>query len=250
MTFTGTVNPNRGGGLGRDPEPKREFPGRGTTAALIVGFFAAFAVMFTLEEQRRIDDPVLKGQRGEITHASTESLLRETNLARALKLIDGAAPKGSTLESLRITPTDVGATVAHPDGRRFDMRIDAAFALTQERNGAARPSGPKATEVDPATPAKLLVTTERKLKLQPRHLDYVLLSPANAGQDEPYWGMYYSEPPLDNDATAAFDGTDVRLIGEPSAAQRKLMADQKRQQDELMAQMEARRKQILEAAGQ
>lgn len=233
MTFLGAP-------AGRPSGSERGFPGALATALMIVAFFAVLGVWFAAEEQRRLDDPVLKAERGEITITSPESLLREPNVARALTLIERAAPDGSTVESLRLTPTQINASVAHPDGRRVDMVIDPALELSKEESGAVRGQGPEASEIDPALPAQLIDRTQRKLRLQPADLDYVTLTVGSI-DGEASWGLYYSEPPLDNDATAAFDGSDLRLLGTPSAAQRKAERDRQAAQQQLMDEMAQRR---------
>lgn len=232
MTFTTRIQPS---GLG-SPEPSR-FPGALATGLMILLFFVALGVMFAREEQRRLDDPVLQAQRGEVTVASAGSLLQEANVAKALALLEGAAPAGSKVQSLRLTPTDIQGTLAHPNGRQVNVRIDAGLNLTSQRSGGVRPTGPAASEIDPAIPAKLIARAERKLKLKPADLDYVLLT---VFSDEPMWGLYYSEPPLDNDATAAFDGSDLRLLGTPSAADRKAEREREAAQERLKNEMEQR----------
>lgn len=204
---------------------QREFPGRGAVALMIVVFFALQGLMFAREEQRRLSDPVLKGQRGEITYRSPESLLQEQNIAKALKLIEGAVPKGSVVQSLRLTPVDINATLAERNGREHRVSVDLAFKLSEQTGNAERPTGPKFSEIDPARPAKLIATAQSKLGLQPKDLDYVLLQ---GSSDPPTWGIYYSEPPLDNDAIAEFDGSDLRIIGTPSAKVRKAQRDAER----------------------
>lgn len=244
MTFTlSTAGPQRG---------DDGFPGPLAAALMILAFFGALGVYFAVEEQRRLDDPVLKAERGEITITSPESLIAERKLATALTLIERAAPAGSTVESLRLTPTLINASVAHPDGRRYDMAIDPALELTQAESGAVRGEGPQASEIDPALPSQLIDRTERKLRLKPADLDYVTLTVSGA-DGEPSWGLYYAEPPLDNDATAAFDGTDLRLLGTPSAAQRQAERDREAEHEALLQQMAERRAgledRLREAAG-
>lgn len=200
-----------------DEEAAEAWPGAAATAVMIAVFFIGLAAMFALEERRRLDDPVLKGQRGEITTLSPQSLVREEHFARALAAVGAAVPAGSRVQSLRLTPLELRATLAGPDGRQFDLTVDAGHELTERTGGGVRPTGPAPRAIDPALPLELVTRAEQRLRLQPRHLDYVLLSVVG---DEPAWGLYYAEPPLDNDATAAFDGSDLRIIGTPPAAAR------------------------------
>ena len=210
MTFIAT----RTSGRSVDPDQARPWPGPAATALLIATFFALLTAMFVVEERRRLADPVLKGQRGEVTSASAESLLRAERLGRALTLIGAAGPAGSTVESLRLTPTAINAVIAEPNGRRHSVDIDLALALTKQESGAVRGEGPQAAEIDASMPTRLIDRARRNFGLKPGDLDYVLLSARSGQPGKATWGLYYSEPPLDNDLTADFDGSNLRVIGQ------------------------------------
>lgn len=196
-----------------------------TIRLFVVAFFAAFAVLFTAEERHRLNDPVQKASRGEITAASGESLLRATNLRKALTAAKAKVPSNVTVESVRITPSRIDITVAQPDGAQFELAVDPSMEVQKDDYPAAEPEGIPFSKIPTAVPERLLGTIERKLGLKPADLDYLLL---NTGKDfegdrDDSWGAYYSKPPLNNDATAELNGTDVRLIGTPKAADRARM---------------------------
>lgn len=196
-----------------------------TIRLFVLVFFAAFAVLFTAEERHRLNDPVQKASRGEITAASGESLLRAANLRKALTAAQAEVPRNVTVESVRITPSRVDLTVAQPDGAQYELAVDPSMKVQKDDYPAAEPEGIPFSKIPAAVPERLLGTIERKLGLRPANLDYLLL---NTGKDfdgdrDDSWGAYYSKPPLNNDATAELDGTDVRLIGTPKAADRAQM---------------------------
>lgn len=196
-----------------------------TIRLFVVAFFAAFAVLFTAEERHRLNDPAQKASRGEITAGSGDSLLRATNLRKALTAAQAEVPRNVTVESVRITPSRVDLTVAQPDGAQYELAVDPSMTVQKDDYPAAEPEGIPFSKIPTAVPERLLGTIERKLGLKPANLDYVLL---NTGKDfegdrDDSWGAYYSKPPLNNDATAELDGTDVRLIGTPKAADRARM---------------------------
>ncbi|MEH3052883.1 MAG: hypothetical protein PGN13_02605 [Patulibacter minatonensis] len=188
-----------------------------------LAFFAVFAFVFVTEEQRRLDDPVQKAARGEISVVGRDSLFDPARLGRALAGVERQSPRGGTVESIRLTPASMDVVVARPDGAQFEFNVDAALKVTKDDYTAGAPEGLPFSRIEATVPAKLLRVSERKLGLKPAHLDYVLLNTSRSsfdGSRDDSWGAYYSEPPLDNDATAELDGTDVRLIGTPDAKTR------------------------------
>ncbi|MBO9532666.1 MAG: hypothetical protein J7513_06815 [Solirubrobacteraceae bacterium] len=217
---TSFTPPSPGPQLGH---PTRWQIGPWTIRLFVALFIAAFVVVFNAEEQRRLDDPVERAARGEVTVQSSESLLQADQFETALDAAEGAAPDGATVESIRLTPTRVDITVAQRDGARFSIGVDPAFRVTKNDAGAAEPAGLPFERVPTAVPARLVRTIEGKLGLKPADLDYLLLNTGKSsfdGKRTDSWGAYYSKPPLKNDAMAALDGTDVRLIGTPDAKTR------------------------------
>lgn len=188
-------------------------------------FFAAFALIFIREEHRRMNDPVEKAQRGEITTTSGDSLLKHQNLTKALAAAKAKAPAEATIESLRITPSRIDITVAQSDGAQWELAVDPSFKVTKDTYPASEPEGLPFSKIPTGVPERLVKSIQAKLHLQPQNLDYVLLNPRKdfEGKRDDEWGAYYSKPPLHNDATAALNGSDVRLIGTPDAATRATM---------------------------
>jgi hypothetical protein len=182
---------------------------------------AAIAAVLVTQEQRNVDDPVQRGKRGQITAASSESFLRARRLQQAIDTVIAAAP-GTTITSLRITPTQVNATMHHPDGREESFTVDPALELRRFSTGARRRKGLAPSKIPVGVPNRLVSLAVDRLELQPEDLDYVLLSVFDSPNQPSIvnWGLYYSEPPLDNDAVANLDGTDLRLMGTPDAAAR------------------------------
>ena len=202
-----------------------------TIRLFVIVFFAAFAVLFASEEHRRMNDPKEKASRGEVTLTSGDSLVKTANLRKALNAVKAKSPANATVESLRITPTRVDVTVAQSDGAQFELSVDPSYEVSKDTYPASEPEGLPFSKIPTAVPERLIKTIESKLGLKPADLDYVLLNPRKdfEGKRDDEWGAYYSKPPLHNDATAALDGTDVRLIGTPDAATRKTMRDSARQ---------------------
>lgn len=197
-----------------------------TIRLFVVAFFAAFAVLFSAEEERRMNDPVEKASRGELTPASRESMLKTANLRRALNAVKAQSPAGATVESMRIEPARVDIKVARRDGSQIEFSVDPSFSVDKDDYPASEPQGIPFSRVPVGVPERLIRTIEAKLKLRPANLDYLLLNTRVSsidGKRDDSWGAYYSKPPLNNDATAALNGTDVRLIGTPDAASRAQM---------------------------
>lgn len=208
-----------------------------TIRLFVVLFIAAYAVLFTREEQARLDDPVRQAARGEISSTSSGSLLRETSMRRALSALRTQLPAGGRVESLRLSPTRIDATLSAPDGALTIVSLDPSLTATTVRAGVQQPVGVPLSSIDPSLPTTLLRRAERKLSLKPKDLDYLLLSTARGfdGKRQDRWGLYYSRPLTRNDAAAAFDGTDVRFLGTPDKATR----DAIRRAQELAAQARA-----------
>lgn len=224
---TGTQfgRPADGPQLGQSTQRPWEI-GPWTIRLFVLVFIGAYTAVFMAEEQRRLDDPVLKAERGEVTPTSPESMIRNKNLRRALSTIRRESPRGATVESLRIEPGRVQATVAQSDGAQRQLEVDLSGEVSTREASADEPEGLAFSRIPVEVPERLLRTIEGKLKLRPADLDYILLNPRKqtigSGRDDS-WGVYYSKPPLNNDATAELNGKDVRLLGTPKAAQRAQM---------------------------
>jgi hypothetical protein len=203
-----------------------------TIRLFVVAFFAAFAVVFYGEEQRRLDDPTQKASRGEITASTGDSLIKAANLRRALKAVEQKSPAGATVESIRIEPSRLDVTVAQADGAQFELSVNPAFEVDKDEYPASQPEGLPFSQIPTDVPERLLGTIERKLALKPANLDYIVLNPGKTfeGKRDDNWSAFYSKPPLNNDAIAALNGTDVRLIGTPNAAARAQMRNAARDQ--------------------
>ncbi len=126
---------------------------------------------------------------------------------------------------MRLTPARIDLVVAQPDGAQYELSVDPSYDVDKDDYPASEPEGLSFSRIPADVPERLLGTIERKLNLKPANLDYLVL---NTGKDfegdrDDSWGAYYSKPPLNNDATAELNGTDVRLIGTPKAADRAQM---------------------------
>lgn len=201
-----------------------------TIRLFVLLFIAAFAVLFTTTEQDRLHDPAQRASRGDITYKTADSLIKHGNLTKALAALKAKSPANATVESLRITPTRIDATVAQSDGAQFELSVDPAFKVTKDTYPASEPEGLPFSKIPTAVPERLLATTESKLGLKAADLDYILLNPSTSidGTRDDDWGLYYSKPPLHNDATATLAGKDVRLLGTPDAATRASMRNSAR----------------------
>lgn len=218
--FSGAAGAGGTGALGGAPEPWEIGPWTIRIFALL--FFTAFTLLFVNEEHRRLHDPTQMAARGDITYNSADSLIRQQNLVKAMAAVKAKSPANGTVESLRITPTRIDVTVAQPDGAQWEYEVGPDFKVSKDTYPADEPEGLPFSKIPLAVPQHLLTSVQAKLHLQPANLDYILLNPRKDfdGKRDDEWGAYYSKPPLHNDATAALDGTDVRLIGTPDAATR------------------------------
>ncbi len=197
-----------------------------TIRAFVVLFIAAYVALFSREEQARLDDPVRQAARGEVTAGSTASLLTAAKMRQAFTVLRKEMPAGGRVESLRLAPARIDATLSAPDGALRLVSIDAALQPRTLSAGVQQQAGVPLSSIDPSLPATLLRRAERKLGLKPADLDYLLLSTSRGfdGRRADRWGLYYSRPLARNDAAAAFDGTDVRFLGTPDKATRDAIA--------------------------
>ncbi len=177
--------------------------------------------LFWQARQERLNDPLDQAARGEITAGSPQSFLRSARLRAGLDGIAAKAPRDAAILNLTIAPTELTATLLRADGSELYASVDAALT-TQVRPApnALDGHGLPFASIPADAPERFLRVAGRKLALHSQYLERLSLNVIQSPGQQPYWLATYTHPPLKNEAMAALDGTDVRYVGEPSAAQR------------------------------
>lgn len=177
--------------------------------------------LFWQAREHRFSDPLDQAARGAITAGSPESFLRAARLRAALDGIAAKAPRDAGILNLTLEPTEVSATLLRADGSEMVAFVDAALTTTvRPATNALDGNSLKIASIPAGAPERFLRVASSKLALHSQNLERLSLYAIQSPGQQPYWHAQYTHPPLKNEAMAALDGTDVRYMGEPSAAQR------------------------------
>ncbi|MBJ7328387.1 MAG: hypothetical protein JHC95_00730 [Solirubrobacteraceae bacterium] len=210
-----TIAPDTGLGPRGPYEPGRFALSLFTLAVLVAG-----ALMFVRLENDALDDPVKQAERGEIDARSTAALTTPANFEKALNTIDGELDPGGFIDTLRVAPTRIDATVVQPSGQRENISVNTAFDANSTDFGTGEGEGLQPQDVDTAAPAKIIRVSERKYGLKPENFDYMAINRSRSEGSPTTWSAFWKLPLKDNDITATAQGTDVRLLGTPDAKAR------------------------------
>lgn len=169
------------------------------------------AVALIHEEREAIDDPVQKGERGEVVGADGLSLLAPANLARALRVARAELKPDHQLTNLRLAPTRLDITVRDTIGEQRSIQVGLDYdARVNDDAGTSSSTGPRGlTRIDPNSPARALAAILAREGWQPRNLDYVVYDPPD-GDTPSRWDLYFTKVPIERNHVAA-DGSG-RLI--------------------------------------
>lgn len=217
---SGRLDPVPGTGVADAPRGPYE-PGRLALGIFTLLVLAAGALMFVRVEDDAVHDPVKRAQRGEISTTDAASLTRPANMRRMLRAVDGKLGEGGFIDSLRVDPTSANVIVVQPDGRRQTLSVNVAFDVSSSDAGTGEGEGLQPSSIDATAPQKIIRAAQRRLDLQPRNFDYMVISRRlSESSPPPSWSAFWTLPLKDNDVAAAADGTDVRPLGTPDAASR------------------------------
>jgi hypothetical protein len=187
----------------------------------IVVSLVAATYLFAADRAHRKNDPMDQAQRGVLTAASPNSFTRQPRLDAALAKIKAKVPADARVSLLNISPVEVTATLVRPDGATIYASVSADLkAQSRDTSIGSEAKGVAISQIDTAIPARLLARADTKLKLRPAFLERITYGTPYLASGSGYWNLSYTRPVLHNDATAAADGTDLRLQGEPDAAAR------------------------------
>jgi len=183
---------------------------------LLLALFCALALggtAFALvrEERAALDDPVEKGQRGEVRGVTGLSLLAPTNLARALDRARAVLAPDHQLTGLRLEPTRIDVTVRNTVGAQRSIQVGLDYDPRVNDAGSSSSSGPRGLRgIDTGAPARAVAAVLARERWTPDTLDYVVYQPP-AGDTPSRWDMFLVEVPIERNHHAA-DGTG-RLLG-------------------------------------
>jgi hypothetical protein len=200
--------------------PDKPRRGPNETAILVVFFFlclAAVGLVLWHEEDRLLDDPDAKAERGEIVGVTGDSLVRTANFQRALREIDERLGERDVINSVRLSPVRVDVTARDENGGQRILSIDPSFDVTKRDFGESEQPGVRVRAIDPAAPERIFAAVQRRSGAKPENLDYFVYS-VSAGS-APRWLLFLDDVPItrkqwEGDAR----GRDVRGLGEPSGA--------------------------------
>jgi hypothetical protein len=200
-----------------EEKPRR---GPNETVILILFFLVSLAAVGGLlwhEENRLLDDPDAKAQRGEIVGAQGDSLVHAANFDRALREIDARLAEGDVVNSVRLSPVRVDVTARDDTGRQRILSVDPGFDVSERAFGESEQPGVRVRVIDPAAPGRMFAAVQQRSSAQPENLDYLVYSVS--ANDPPRWLLYLDGVPITRKQWEAdARGGDVRRLGEPSGA--------------------------------
>ena len=200
----------------------------------ILALFALLTIVATAfvlwrEEANAVDDPAQKALRGEVTGLTKHSLLRSGNLARAIRALRDEGDPGVGVVTFRVAPERVDATVRDREGDEEILRVDPGMGVKTDGlgEGTTRPTVPL-TRIRVDAPERVVRAVTRRRRLGATDVDYVTLTISPADGSAAWLLFLGTGRPELRGYMAAPDGTDVRQIGQPSAAQREQTRRQRR----------------------
>jgi hypothetical protein len=202
-------------------EAQRRRRGPNETIILVLFFVVALTSVGLLlwhEEQRLLDDPDAKAERGEIVGVTDDSLAGPANFRRALGEIDERLAESDVINSVRLSPVRVDVTARNENGKQRILSVDPSFDVTTREFGESEQPGVRVRAVDPDAPARMFAAVQQRSGAKPENLDYFVYS-ISAGS-APRWLLYLDDVPINRKQWEAdARGRDVRRLGEPSGAQ-------------------------------
>jgi hypothetical protein len=199
-------------------EKRRRGPNE--TVILVIFFIVSLASVSALlwhEENRLLDDPNAKAERGEIVGAQGDSLVRAANFQRALAEIDQRLAKTDVINSVRLSPVRVDVTARNENGKQRILSVDPSFDVTTRDFGESEQPGVRVRAIDPAAPARMFAAVEQRSGAEPKNLDYLVYTISSGSA--PRWLLYLDDVPITRKQWEAdARGRDVRRLGEPSGA--------------------------------
>lgn len=198
-------------------------PRRGPNETVILVLFFVIALgsvgaMLWHEENRLLDDPNAKAERGEIAGATGESLVRTANFERALREIDQRLGTRDVVNSVRLSPVRVDVTARDETGKQRILSVDPGFDVTKRDFGESEQPGVRVRAIDPAAPERIFAQVSRRAPARPKNLDYFVYSISTGSP--PRWLLYLDGVPIQRKQWEAdARGGHVRPLGQPSSAE-------------------------------
>jgi hypothetical protein len=168
------------------------------------------AVVLVHEERQALDDPLQKGQRGEVVGAAGLSLLAPANFARALDIARAELAPDHQLTNLRLSPTRLDITVRNTLGEQRSIQVGLDYDPRVNDAGTNSTTGPRGvTGIDVSAPARALAAVLARERWAPSTLDYVVYD-APQGDTPSRWDLFFTKVPIERNHVAT-DGSG-RLI--------------------------------------
>ena len=196
---------------------------RGPNETVILTLFflvclASVGLLLWHEENRLLDDPDAKAQRGEIVGAEGASLVRAANFERALREIDARLGEREVVNSVRLSPVRVDVTARDDTGKQRILSVDPGFDVSERDFGESEEPGVRVRAIDPAAPGRMFAAVAQRSGAKPENLDYLVYSVP--GFIPPKWLLYLDGVPTTSKQWEAdARGRDVRRLGTPSDAE-------------------------------
>lgn len=182
---------------------------------------AGVGALLWREESRLLDDPAARAQRGEIHGVTGDSLVAPGNFARALDEVADRMGAGDVVNSLRLSPIRVDATVRDANGNQRILSVDPSFDVDVREFGESTQPGVRPRAVDAGAPARMFAAVARRAPAGPENLDYLVFSVSSGGAGAGSWSMFLDDVPIGRQQWQAdARGADVRPLGQPSGAER------------------------------
>ncbi len=162
------------------------------------------ALALVHEEREALDDPVQKGQRGEVVGAERLSLLAPANLARALALARAELKPDHQLTNLRLSPTRLDVTVRNTLGERREIQVGLDYdARVFDSSGSDSRTGPRGlTGIDVNAPSRALAAILAREGWSSRTLNYVVYDAPDA-TNPARWDLFFEKVPIERNHQAA-----------------------------------------------
>jgi hypothetical protein len=204
-----------------EPAAREKRRGGPNETVILTLFFlvclASVGLLLWHEENRLLDDPDAKAQRGEVVGVEGDSLVRAANFERALREIDGRLGESDVVNGVRLSPVRVDVTARDDTGKQRILSVDPGFDVSERDFGESEEPGVRVRAIDPAAPGRIFAAVQQRSGAKPENLDYFVYSvPGFTG---PKWLLYLDGvPTAGKQWEADARGRDVRRLGAPSDA--------------------------------
>jgi hypothetical protein len=161
------------------------------------------AVGLVRAERDALDDPVQKGERGEVVGAEGLSLAAPANFAHALAVARTKLAPDHQLTSLRLAATRLNIIVRNTTGEQRSIQVGLDYKARVSDAGTNSATGPRnLAGIDTAAPARALTATLARERWAPSTFDYAVYV-APDGDTPSRWNLFFTKVPIERNHVAA-----------------------------------------------